>query len=104
MLQHRERSHLAQKLAEMHLRGRLPEAYSDATWLLDAQHYEPFGLTLAQMYCYLDQFQDGDISPEKLAAINNLVLELEKNTLNLGSEVTYQGDQYMESAKIAEEQ
>ncbi len=45
-----------------------------------------------------------DITPEKLAAINNLVLELEKNTLNLGSEVTYQGDQYMESAKIAEEQ
>ena len=44
-----------------------------------------------------------DITPEKLAAINNLVLELEKNTLNLGSEVTYQGDQYMEGAKIAEE-
>lgn len=52
-----------------HLRGRLPEAYSDATWLLDAQHYEPFGLTLAQMYCYLDRFQDGEISPEKLEAI-----------------------------------
>ncbi len=52
-----------------HLRGRLPEAYSDATWLLDASHYEPFGLTLAQMYCYLDGFQNGDLSGEKLEAI-----------------------------------
>jgi metallo-beta-lactamase family protein len=34
-----------------------------------------------------------EITPDKLAAINNLVLELEKNTLNLGSEVTYQGEQ-----------
>ncbi len=52
-----------------HLKERLPRVYSDANWLLDAQHYEPFGLTLAQMYCYLDQFQEGDISAEKLEAI-----------------------------------
>lgn len=52
-----------------HLKDRLPAAYSDATWLLDARHYEPFGLTLAQMYCYLDQFQEGAISAEKLDAI-----------------------------------
>ena len=30
----------------------------------------------------------GEISPEKLAAINNIVLELEKASLNLGSSVT----------------
>ncbi|HOZ46345.1 MAG TPA: DUF4874 domain-containing protein [Candidatus Hydrogenedentes bacterium] len=52
-----------------HLRDRLPGCYSDATWLLDAAHYEPFGLTLAQMYCYLDEFQKGPISAEKLEAI-----------------------------------
>ena len=52
-----------------HLKDRLPASYSDATWLLDAQHYEPFGLTLAQMYCYLDQFQDTAIPEEKLDAI-----------------------------------
>lgn len=29
----------------------------------------------------------GDIEPEKLARINNIVLELEKSTINLGAEV-----------------
>lgn len=52
-----------------HLKDRLPASYSDATWILDAQHYEVFGLTLAQMYCYLDQFQEGDIPKEKLELI-----------------------------------
>lgn len=52
-----------------HLRDRIPAPYSDATWLLDAQNYEPYGLTLAQMYCYLDQFQDGPLPDEKRAAI-----------------------------------
>lgn len=49
-----------------HLKGKLTRGYSDAWWLLDAQRYGPFGLTLAQTYCYLDQFMDRPISEEKL--------------------------------------
>ena len=36
-----------------------------------------------------NQLLDGDkASPERLAELNNLLLELEKNTLNLGSTIT----------------
>jgi len=52
-----------------HLRDSLTEGYSDDWWLLDAQRYEPFGLTLAQTYCYLDRFMDGPISTEKLECL-----------------------------------
>lgn len=52
-----------------HLRGTLAPGYSDMRWLLDAQRYESFGLTLAQTYCYLDRYCDGPIDPEKLACI-----------------------------------
>lgn len=49
-----------------HLKPTLPAAYSELWWTLDAERYEPFGLTLAQTYCYLDRFMDRPISEEKL--------------------------------------
>jgi len=49
-----------------HLRDRLTSGYSDDWWLLDAERYEPFGLTLAQTYCYLDRFMDRPLSDDKL--------------------------------------
>lgn len=49
-----------------HLKPTLPPAYSELWWILDAERYEPFGLTLAQTYCYLDRFMDRPISDEKL--------------------------------------
>lgn len=52
-----------------HLKGILPPAYSELWWTLDAERYEPFGLTLAQTYCYLDGFMDRPISDEKLALL-----------------------------------
>ncbi|MDD4870300.1 MAG: DUF4874 domain-containing protein, partial [Kiritimatiellae bacterium] len=52
-----------------HLRGKTTSGYSDDWWLLDAKRYEPFGLTIAQTYCYLDQFMDRPISGEKLVLL-----------------------------------
>lgn len=52
-----------------HLRGRLPSCYTDSWWLMDAQHYEAFGLTLVQAYCYLDAYIGKPIAEDKLAAL-----------------------------------
>ena len=49
-----------------HLQETLPPRYSELWWTLDADRYEPFGLTLAQTYCYLDGFMNRPISGEKL--------------------------------------
>ncbi len=49
-----------------HLWGRFPAGYSDERWIMDAQRYETFGLTLVQAYCYLDRFVDGRIPEQKL--------------------------------------
>ena len=53
------------------VQGALPGVYSDLRWLLDAQNYESFGLTLAQSYCYLDQYCDKPIPPEKLDCLRH---------------------------------
>jgi len=38
--------------------------------MLDAERYKPFGLTLAQTYCYLDGFVGRPLSDEKLALLD----------------------------------
>ena len=59
-----------------HLRGKATSGYSDDWWILDAQRYESHGLTLAQTYCYLDDYIDAPIPEVKLqwlqAAFDNL--------------------------------
>lgn len=52
-----------------HLVGRVTPTYSDDWWILDAEKYEPFGLTLAQTYCYLDKSMHAPIPEEKLAQL-----------------------------------
>lgn len=52
-----------------HLVKVMPPAFSDQHWILDAERYEPDGLTIAQTYCYLTKFLDAPISEEKLAAL-----------------------------------
>lgn len=52
-----------------HLDGRLTPGYHDQWWLLDAGRYEPYGLTLVQMYCYLDAFCDGALTDAKLQGL-----------------------------------
>ena len=43
---------------------------------------------------YNTQLAVTGLSPEQVAEINNLILEIEKNILNLGSVVTREGDPY----------
>ncbi len=52
-----------------HLKKALPSGYSDLWWTFDVDRYEPFGLTLAQTYCYLDRFIDRPLSEEKLTLL-----------------------------------
>jgi hypothetical protein len=52
-----------------HLKDRVSLGYSEDWWMLDVDRYEPFGLTLAQTYCYLDEFTEGPISEHKIAVL-----------------------------------
>lgn len=53
-----------------HLEGLLAPGYSDMRWVMDAQRYEGYGLTLAQIYVYLNRYQDRDLAAEKLDAMS----------------------------------
>ena len=64
-----------------HLRGRLTPGYSEHWWILDAERYEPYGLTLAQTYCYLDGFIGKSISQEKLDLLQGSFDNLRKRGL-----------------------
>lgn len=52
-----------------YLIGKTFPRYADDWWIADAVHFEPFGLTLAQVYVYLEAFTDKPISTAKLQAI-----------------------------------
>ncbi len=52
-----------------HILQRLPKVYDEDLWILDAQRHSPYGLTIVQTYCYLDDWRDGPISQEKLDAL-----------------------------------
>jgi hypothetical protein len=64
-----------------HLRGRLTGGYSEDWWLLDARRYAPFGLTLAQTYCYLDKSMEGPIPEAKIALLRRSLDNLRANGL-----------------------
>ncbi|MCF6284882.1 MAG: DUF4874 domain-containing protein, partial [Candidatus Hydrogenedentes bacterium] len=50
-----------------YLRDKAPKGFTDDWWLMNVRRYSSHGITLAQAYCYLDDFIDGPISEEKLA-------------------------------------
>ncbi|MCP4640522.1 MAG: DUF4832 domain-containing protein [bacterium] len=52
-----------------HLKGRVSAGYTDDWLYLDAARYESDGLTIAQMYCYLDQFTDRPLTDAKVALL-----------------------------------
>ena len=61
-----------------HLRKRLTPGYDEQWWILDAERYAPYGLTLAQTYCYLDNFIGKPISEEKLELLQRSFDNLRK--------------------------
>ncbi|MFC1713772.1 DUF4832 domain-containing protein [Candidatus Poribacteria bacterium] len=64
-----------------HLKGRVTPGYNEQWWILDAQRYEPYGLTLAQTYCYLDGFIGKPISERKLELLQESFDNLRKRGL-----------------------
>ena len=48
---------------------------------------------------YNTQLAITGLSPEQVAEISNLILEIEKNILNLGSAVTREGDPYVQRGR-----
>ena len=70
----------------------MPPGYDDAWWDLDAERYEPFGLTLVQTYCYLDEFVDGPIPDDKLALLQRSLDRLRKRGLKALLRFAYEKD------------
>lgn len=64
-----------------HLSGRITPGYNEQWWILDAQRYEAYGLTLAQTYCYLDGFMDKPLSEQKLELLQKSFDNLRKRGL-----------------------
>lgn len=75
-----------------HLREKVTPNYNDRWWVLDAQRYEPYGLTLAQTYCYLDEFVGKPISEAKLLLLQNSFAELRKRGLKSVLRFAYEKD------------
>ncbi len=60
------------------VKGKTFPRYADDWWIADAENLAPFGLSLAQVYIYLDAFTDKDISKNKLDAIQSSLSALRK--------------------------
>lgn len=75
-----------------HLVGKVSAGYSDDWWILDARHYEPDGLTLAQTYCYLDRYVGVPIPEEKLQWLQQSFDALRANGLKAVLRFAYERD------------
>jgi hypothetical protein len=75
-----------------HLNGRITPGYNENWWILDTDRYEPYGLTLAQTYCYLDNFIGKPISDEKLALLQKSLDNLRKRGLKAVLRFAYEKD------------
>lgn len=75
-----------------HLVGRVTPAYSDDWWVLDAEAYSPFGLTLVQAYCYLDKFMAQSLAEEKLACLQRSLDTLRSKGLKALLRFAYEKD------------
>jgi hypothetical protein len=75
-----------------HLRGKTTSGYSDDWWILDAQRYESHGLTLAQTYCYLDDYIDAPIPEVKLQWLQAAFDNLRKSGLKTVLRFAYERD------------
>ncbi|NLC59097.1 MAG: DUF4832 domain-containing protein [Armatimonadetes bacterium] len=75
-----------------HLKGKVSPGFSDDWWVLDCRRYESDGLTLAQTYCYLDQFVGKPLSAEKLACLQRGLDALRANGLKAVLRFAYEKD------------
>ena len=75
-----------------HLAGKLPPVYQDDWWRLDAQRYEPFGLTLVQAYCYLSEYADKPIPAEKIDLLQQSLNQLRRHGLKALLRFAYEKD------------
>ncbi len=75
-----------------HLVGKVSTGYSDEWWILDAQRYEPHGLTLAQTYCYLDRYVGMPIPEEKLQWLQQSLDALRTHGLKAVLRFAYERD------------
>lgn len=75
-----------------HLRGKLTPGYNEHWWIMDAERYAPYGLTLAQTYCYLDDFIGKSISAEKLERLQRSFDNLRKRGLKAVLRFAYEKD------------
>jgi len=75
-----------------HLLGKVPPLYQEDWWLMDARRFEPFGLTLVQAYCYLSDYPDKPIPPEKLALLQRSLDNLRRHGLTAVLRFAYEKD------------
>jgi hypothetical protein len=75
-----------------HPQGQVPAGFPDEWWVADCAAYEPWGLTLAQTYVYLDPYVDGPIPAEKLAWLQASFDELRRNGLKAVLRFAYERD------------
>lgn len=54
-----------------HLWNRVGPGFSQENWLADVRRYAADGVTLTQAYCYLTDYHDGPIPPEKLELLQH---------------------------------
>lgn len=75
-----------------HLNGKVTPKYNENWWILDADRFEPYGLTLAQTYCYLDNFIDKPISDEKLELLQKSLDNVRRRGLKTVLRFAYEKD------------
>ena len=74
-----------------HSAGRMGPGYHDDLWVYDARKFQPFGLALAQTYCYLDRFTDRLIPQAKLDRLEETLRLLRRNGLKAVLRFAYEG-------------
>jgi len=75
-----------------HLKGKTTPGYSDDWWILDTQQYAEHGLTLAQTYCYLNEFVGKPIPEEKLEWLQASLDKLREHGLKAVLRFAYERD------------
>ncbi len=85
-----------------HLSGRVTPSYNENWWVLDTDRFQPYGLTLAQTYCYLDQFIDKPISDEKLELLQKSLDNLRKRGLKAVLRFAYEKNMARKESPVLE--